>query len=180
MEPAVGSPTNGQESFNWVFSRIDHRGKGEILGFFFFLIFSKLPPAPRPQPPKHTRTLFTCFCSGWKAKQIVYLCSLPWDRQKTHLQTFVLAGKKEKPNFFCDTCTTPLHWAFFFFFFLRWEMKALSLKGCFVLAFSWNKGVLENTSRKCSRIPGAALVLSPLPLPSLPGQITNFLSDPKP
>lgn len=47
--------------------------------------------------------------------------------------------------------------------FFETRNKSSVFKGCFVLAFSWNKSVLENMSRKCSWIPGGASVLSPLP-----------------
>lgn len=110
MEPAVAVPQMDRKVLLGILAGQKKRGKKAFLPFFKFFIFSyKLLPASRSQPPKHTRSQFSlAFALIGKQSKIVYLCSLPWDPASDGHINICSCRKKEKPNFFCDTCTTPL------------------------------------------------------------------------
>lgn len=180
MERVVNSSTNGQESFNWVFNQSDKRGRK--VGFFcfcFFLIFSyKLLLAPRPQPPKHTRSrLSLTFALGGKQSKIVYLCSLPWDLANDTLINICSLREKEKPNFFCDTCTTPLRLDIF----LRRAIKALSSKVALFLPFLEIKVLSKTCLENAHEFQVALRFWLPSPCPACQGEllISRQISNPR-
>lgn len=85
MEPVVSCPTNGQESFNWVFSQADKRRKGGLFLCFLSSLVSYFQRRGSSPPNTHAHSFHSLLL--WvesKAKSFIYV---PYHEteQTTHL-----------------------------------------------------------------------------------------------
>lgn len=103
------APQMGRKVLIGFLARQTKRGREAFFPFFFFYLLLQATSSPRaPSPQTRALTTVTHCCSGWKAKQNHLFLFLTMRPSEWHTYKHLFLQGKEKPNFFCDTCTTPL------------------------------------------------------------------------